>query len=548
VYAFRKDAADDAGFLRDIRRCLARFGRRHVVDAEAPRGEPAGRGGVAAPGGVHAARSGGSAATRFALAGPAVFRAALNEATQRRLSVIMMLIVLTGGLLLWWITGQPSTAAAAMAAIVLSQIMLMGLVGWSGVAVDMSLSMVPPLMMALGFSYAAHHALRPGTGGVLVLCLATTALGIGGFAASGLPAVRTFAVYGVLGLVLVWLAVVMLVPIPAPRGRAPARRDVWLRRARGHTLAGIRRRGHAVTIIAVGVTVAAVAAIPRLRLGMNPLNYFSRSARIVRDADVLNRRLTGTLPFEVVVSRGDPTPVLMRTPGIRKVIDVTRLTPGAGDTYWVLADADALPGIVAHRDAWRRWADTAGATLSWRGVAAAIHAAGRGLRTVAAITIPMMVLIAAAVVGVMTRSLRQAGISAWVNLLPVAGLIIAMAVTGRPIELPSLMIGAISVGVAVDDTIHLTWVLARSRSVAHAMVTCWRPCVGSSLVAAWCMALFVLAPFGPTRQFEQKSDQQRGEPAGERWQRGPGLRETAAARSALPPHGGGRRRLGGLRS
>lgn len=35
----------------------------------------------------------------------------------------------------------------------------------------------------------------------------------------------------------------------------------------------------------------------------------------------------------------------------------------------------------------------------------------------------------------------------------------------------------------------------------RAMIECWRPCVGSSLAAAVCFALFTLSYFGPTAQF-----------------------------------------------
>lgn len=33
------------------------------------------------------------------------------------------------------------------------------------------------------------------------------------------------------------------------------------------------------------------------------------------------------------------------------------------------------------------------------------------------------------------------------------------------------------------------------------MIECWKPCVGSSLAATVCFALFTLSRFGPTAQF-----------------------------------------------
>lgn len=63
------------------------------------------------------------------------------------------------------------------------------------------------------------------------------------------------------------------------------------------------------------------------------------------------------------------------------------------------------------------------------------------------------------------------------------------------------MIGAIAVGMAIDDTVHLVRGLKRRPSIHAVVVECWRPCVGSSLVTAACMALFAFAPFRPTAQF-----------------------------------------------
>ncbi|MCH7871504.1 MAG: MMPL family transporter, partial [Planctomycetes bacterium] len=137
IFVFRRSDGDDDSLVRQIRTALAKYD---------------------------------SDLARFALAGPAVFHVQLNDFSQRRLPVIMLLINLMGGLWMWWITGKPRVAAAAVAAIVVSQIVLLGIVSWQRIPVDMSLSMVPPLIMALGYSYAAHRALRHGITGTLLLC------------------------------------------------------------------------------------------------------------------------------------------------------------------------------------------------------------------------------------------------------------------------------------------------------------------------------------------------------------------------------------------
>ena len=154
----------------------------------------------------------------FNLGGLAVFHIAMNKASQQRLPHIMLLILSMGGALLWWVTGSFRSAWTAMVAITLSQVVLVGILSWFRLPMDVSLSMVPPLMMSFGFSYAVHRSLRSDVGHVLALCAATTALGFGTFVFADVPPVRMFAVAGGLGLAVVWLAVNTLVHGPRRRG------------------------------------------------------------------------------------------------------------------------------------------------------------------------------------------------------------------------------------------------------------------------------------------------------------------------------------------
>lgn len=441
-------------------------------------------------------------AARFALGGPAVFHTALNEASQRRLPAIMLMIVLVGALLLWWVTGRLTTAAVAVAGITMSQIVLVGVLSWRRVPIDMSLSMVPPMMMALGFSYAAHRALRRGVLRTLGLCLLTTALGIGSFAATDLPPIRAFALYGVLGLGLAWLAVVILVPASECSERSRAAARPWLASGLRCCLAVIEPRPRWVVAFAVTATFASLVAVRSLRVETDPLNYFPRGSRIVRDFSTLDDRLTGMLPFQVTVTgRADPRPVLMATPGVRKVIDVSAFVKSNSRVYWCLADNDALPSLADHQATWHAWAEANGADITWRGVAAQLHEVGVILRRIATAALLGMTLVAAMLAGFLARSVRLAIFSAWVNLLPVGGVVLVAALSHWALGLPALMIGAIAVGVAIDDTLHIIAGLKAGSSIAQVMVECWRPCTGSSLVAAACLALFAMSPFAPTAQF-----------------------------------------------
>ena len=441
----------------------------------------------------------GADAGRLAIGGPALFHVELNRASQARLPHIMCAILAVGGILLWCVTGRLRTSLAAVAAIVLSQAVLFGAIGWLRVPVDMALSMVPPMMMALGFSYAVHRATRHAVIGTLSLCLLTTALGIGTLAATHLVPIRRFAICGVAGVLLAWLAVVTLVPAPPPgRTRRRRRPNVGLK----WCVAAVERHRAVVLIAAIAVSLASVAAAPFLRFETDPLKYFPKNADLVEDFNVLNRRLTGMLPFQVVMSgQEDATRLLSETPGLRKVIDVSSFVGGKDRVYWCLADNDALPGLVAAQARWQTWAKRRGVRVEWRGVAAQIDAAGALVGRVAVVSLPVMALVAMAVIGLLTRDVTLALLSAWVNLLPVAALVVVAAAARWPLGLPAIMIGAIAVGVAIDDTVHVTRCFHGGLSLRRTLVRCWRPCAGSTMVTAACMAMFALAPFGPTAQF-----------------------------------------------
>ena len=437
-----------------------------------------------------------------AIGGPAVFKVALDDYSQRGMPAIVCGTIAVGALALRWVTGSWAAALAAVGAVVLSQVVLLGLISWQGRAMDMSLSIVPPLMMALGFSYAAHRALRRRVAPVLIVCCVTAVAGVASSASAPLVPVRLFGVYGTIGLVLVWLATWTLVPFAA--GRVP--RTAWLRGGLRPLLRSIARpRPAGAAAIAVVVLAAGVAAVPSLTFSSNPLHYFPADARVRRDFDELDRRLTGMLPFQITVrgdARADATALISASTGVRKVVDVSRLVPDVpGQTLWCLADNDALPELARHRQRWHRWAEAQRVELVWRGVAAQLAAAERVVTRNAAVSIPSMCLLGGVGIWLVDRRLASIALGAVAAVLPVAAMVAVVAMARIPIGLPSLLIGAICIGLSIDDTVHLVAAASRYRSVRRATVACFRPCVGSSLTNALCASMFVMSPLAPVRQF-----------------------------------------------
>jgi hypothetical protein len=483
VFCFRRSSADDRAFVAQVRSALD---------------------GLAAP-------------DTFALGGPAAFQQAMDRWCQERLGLILGSIFIGGGCVLFLVTGSTRLAAVAMAAIACSQLIFIGALCWLRIPIDMSLALVPPMMMGLGLSYAAHRALRRQSLGVLIACGIAAAAGIASFISADLRPVRHFAIAGVPGLLLVWAAVVTLV---RPNRAARRRRVPWLRGLRNACLAAVTRYRRAVIATAVVISVGGAVLSGRLHVEENPLNFFPPTSRVVLDFGVLNRRLTGMLPSQVIIHGGteaihgrDLVAMLLATPGMRKVIDVTPWVGdgrsgsgadavGGDETYWCLADDDAVHALARHVPAWRDWVTARGARLGWHGVAAQIDRSGASLFQTAEASLPSMAGLVALIIGVRLRRLRPVWVGTWVAILPVATLVLTAVAARWALGPVSMMIGSIAVGVAVDDVLHLLITFRRRRGrVAQTMIECWRPCVGSSLATALAFGLFMLSPFGPMRQF-----------------------------------------------
>jgi predicted RND superfamily exporter protein len=208
------------------------------------------------------------------------------------------------------------------------------------------------------------------------------------------------------------------------------------------------------------------------------------------------------LPSQVlVIGDADPRPMLSATPGMRKVIDVTPWVGcSSGRTNWCLADDGAVNSLADQLPAWKTWASAHNAQLEWHGVAAQISRSGKSIFSTAETSLPFMALLIALIIAIRVRWLRAVLIGTWVALLPVAALILIAVAARWELGPVTMMIGSITVGVAVDDVLHLLITFRRRGSHLKTIIECWKPCVGSSLATGICFALFTLSPFGPTHQ------------------------------------------------
>lgn len=424
------------------------------------------------------------------LSGSTAISAALDDWSQRGLKFASILILVTGFVGVWRSTRSIPVSLLTCLAVYASQLMLMGAWGWSGRAVDMMLTAVPPLTMALGFSFALHRVARRNIFLPMLLCGGTTAAGFLTLVITSTPAIQGFGLWGAIGIALVWTSVMLMVPDGKLCNTINQSR-LYEKPQRSYLTASLP----AVMILAVVISLLAIPSFWSIRVSDNPLLELPAISTIRNDTEQIDNRLMGTLPSRLVLPEGLSLPAqkLAQLPEVQQVIP--QANTDTGQEVWLLLSLNREPDRLASAvEPYLRGG------AAWTGPAAQVNALARSVKTTAALSIPIMFILTTAVLWGICRNLFVAAVGSWVCLLPVLALVAIVGVLDLPIGLTALMTGAIALGVAVDDTIHLL-MATNAHGIIRAWQSCKRPCLHSSLIAAGCALCLVTAPFRPTATF-----------------------------------------------
>lgn len=188
--------------------------------------------------------------------------------------------------------------------------------------VNLVTSIVPPLVLTLGLSYAVHvlaefFTPHPAPSGQrllrvlqrvslpLGLCGATTAAGFLALSLSPLPAVKQFAGLAAFGVVIAILLMVLFLPLAlnlarcSPRAQGPAL-------ARFHGLADrlaafdLRHRGLIIGV-SVGAMLVAGFFATRIQSGADYIGNFDERAEVRRDFETLNEAFGGATMVSILI-------------------------------------------------------------------------------------------------------------------------------------------------------------------------------------------------------------------------------------------------------
>jgi uncharacterized protein len=398
---------------------------------------------------------------------------------------------------------------------------------------------------------------------------ATTVLGFLSVLVSSISPSRELGAYGAAGILLAWVASRTVAPLACDWLHVPAARPAAAPDRRRHGVPLPLRRPVWVLVVAGALVAVAVASVPRIRLESNPLSFLPQDHPVVADYRFVGERVAGFYTAETVVTLPGPWtepaswPVLeglarslAASPSVARVVtpldllrklhqwdrgveeeeyrlpetraEAERLVAGLdGPGRAVLASLVApdgrsvrLSAVVRDMDEGRllELARHAREALVQLPVGFGGYVTGQVLRLVAAqqslivtqlasLAVAFLVIFAAIWVGLGSGRLTLVALPP--NLVPIAATFGVMAWLGIPLDAGTVMVASVSLGIAVDNTIHYLVEVRRSREagaggreaagIALAIVA---PAVAAATIAAAVgFAALTMSAFLPVRYF-----------------------------------------------
>lgn len=425
------------------------------------------------------------------------------------------------------------------------------------------------LLEGRGIRGAADRALSECAWPCLLAAL-TTSLGFFSLCTAGMAPVRELGVAGGIGIPVAFLVAMGLGPVLIVvldlRATARAPRTIW---GSGAGIPGYERHGGRILWGAIVFTLIFSLLGTRVKTESNPLTFLDADHEVVRDAAVISEKFSGLYTLETILQlpgswldeRNWPAieaqvAQLSAEPGIARVISpldyLKKLhqwsAGGAGEAYRLpenreaarqlveamseearqplnslvspdgerirlsslvrVMDGAELLAIVARSDDALAVAP-GGITGYHTGVVLRLVRAQFGLIQTQVNSLGLAVAVVFLCIWIGLRSIKLMLLSVAPNLLPIAGLFGAMGLFGIPLDPATVMVAAIAVGIAVDDTLHLlsSWRERieggeENRGALHAALEVNTPAMLATAMTA-CVGFLALglSSFAPIRYF-----------------------------------------------
>ena len=406
-------------------------------------------------------------------------------------------------------------AGLLVVAILVSVVWTMGLFAVMGFTNNILASMLPPLVIILAIADDVHivqhfnhelretgskeHAFKSSVQHLFVPLLGasgTTVLGLLSLSTSDVVAVRSFGIGAATGVMVDFFMSLVLVPtllmfLRPDTATAPQERYLVGPMQRVARLS-IRHAGRVIAVAAAIVAVSGVG-LAWLHVDTNHINFFADGHPLHQSADVIDRDLSGIYNFSILFE-GEPdsmkSPDTLRRmeelrtrveglPFVRKVISVAdyvkrvnrELNGGDPAAAVIPASRDAVAQELfvfelsddgrAELEQINRAEAEAAAVFSGSGITTTATGSGRIFSTLdhylvvsqlsSFITAFVTVF---AVIFIVFRSARFGLLAIIANALPVCAVLGVMGWLGISLNVATVMVASVALGVVDDDTIH----------------------------------------------------------------------------------------------
>ncbi len=430
----------------------------------------------------------------FHLAGPTLLNAELDRISEHQSRIFMTLAFFIALVCLYAVFRSALYAALALSGAGPAVLLTLGSATATGMRLNMITTVLPVLIWVLSLTGAIHLILRftrvakdaPSSKRAVAMAVqdvfppyaaaaATTAIGFLSLLWSHMAPVRELGVWAAAGIIMGFLCNMILIPallkhLPEKMIQKGAPEKLML----GIPLKASMIRSRKWLLVFFGFILLAgpLFLVPSIRVESNVLTFFNKNSQIRTDYDYIAKHLTGLATMEMDV-QGFLFESLDYVKELKhRLSAVPELRPvvyPAGVNYRVTLFVREMESMEFNRLVKKvkdilSGMDRDGIKVRLTGTVLLLNSVQEELVHTQVKSFGISLLSVVVILALLFRSLPLVLIGTAVNLFPVSVLAGTAAVSGIPLNVATIMIAAVAIGIAVDDTVFF---LARLRAEAH---------------------------------------------------------------------------------
>jgi len=476
----------------------------------------------------------------FHLGGPAFLNVELDRASKYQMRFLLTLAFVISAIGLYWIFRSIVYVLVAIIASGLSVLWTLGIATGFGMTMNMITTVLPILLWVYTVSGGIHviyqirqrwkdgtsldEAVAEAIGMIFfpyTIAYLTTAIGFLSLSSSHMKPVRDLGGYAGLGIGLGFLGNLILIP-----GILKLFRKVEVKgfTPRPHpsdvlhwAIARIRKWRGVIALSGILILFLSILLLPLVKIESNVLAFFKPGSRILTDYRFVSDNLTGlsTVELDFQGPLGDCyTYAQQLTEALKDIPEIKPVVYPAGSNLRMTIIVKTMESMTFNKlvsDIQLRMNQipSSGVTTRLTGTVVLINQVQEKLLHSQIASFGLAFIVIFVIFVFIFRSLPLVMVGVIVNLFPIAIFLWAMVLFRIPLNVATVMIASIAIGIAVDDTAYFF----RQFKAEFARCSCWdasieqaylvwgRPMTFTSLVTTLGFTILILASFKPISLF-----------------------------------------------